>query len=70
MPVILALTYINRSNEHGLIINSKPITTDGLRLVTLKDEQDELINIFNEGLNELIKTQKYQKLIDKWQVGV
>ena len=44
-----------------------PLTQEGLRLVTLKNEKgQQLIDAYNEGLDRLKEAGTYDKLLEKW----
>lgn len=55
---------------HGLLkIVSSPLTSRGLKLVTLTYENQKLISIFNEGLLAMQKNGDYDKLLKKWKLA-
>lgn len=50
-------------------IISKPLTPEGLRLVTLKTEESEaLLELFNEALKKLKEDGRFQLMIKKWNL--
>lgn len=46
-----------------------PLTRDGIRLVTRRGAQDELIEAFNDGLQEHIRSSQFRALMKKWGVS-
>lgn len=64
-----AFSYVNDIYQNQLKIVSPPLNKEGLKLVTLAKEQQKLIQLFNEGLNELKKTGEYDELLKKWKMG-
>lgn len=66
MPSLLAHSYV-RDIYHGLLkVVSKPLNSEGLRLLTLKDKNEDLIDAFNDGLEKLKDDGTYEKLLKKW----
>lgn len=66
IDVLIAESYIHDLYQGQLKIATAPLTNEGLRLVTLRGQQEELIRLFNEGLDELKKDGSYDKLLSKW----
>ena len=42
---------------------------EGLRLITIVDQNKDLIEVFNRGLNECKKRGIYQNLLMKWELN-
>ena len=64
-----AFSYVNDIYRGQLKISSNPLNNEGLKLVTIAKEQQKLVQLFNEGLNELKKTGEYDALLKKWKLG-
>jgi len=69
VPSVPANAFIKDLFHNRLTIVSDPLTNEGLRFVTLKDEKTSLIINFNEGLKKLLKNGTYDKLLDKWIIN-
>ncbi len=69
MGYLQAFSYVNDLYYNQLKIMSAPINQEGLKLVTLAKEQTKLIQLFNEGLNELKSSGEYERLLNKWKLG-
>lgn len=54
--------------EGRLRIVTKPLTNKGLRLITREGENDVLIKYFNDGLEKLKQSSRYDALIEKFNV--
>lgn len=66
-PAIPAYTYTHTFYKHELKIATLPLTDDGVRFVTLKNDAGQsLIKKFNDGLQTLKQDGTYQKLIERW----
>ena len=70
MNVIPAVSFIDDRYADQLKISDGPLNDAGLRLVTVKDKRGELLELFNQGLERIKKDGTYDKLIEKWTVGV
>ncbi len=69
MDALPAYTMLNKFYTGQLKIATPPLTDQGLRLISLKDEASEtLINNFSEALRTLKKNGTYDSLIDKWDM--
>lgn len=68
MPALLAYAYVGNMYPDVLKIGSDPLTQEGLRLLTLKNENTELIEGFDEGLAALKEEGIYTDLLKKWQL--
>lgn len=66
-PVIPAYTYTQTFYKHELKITTAPLTDQGMRLMTLKNQRGEaLIQKFNQGLEKLKQNGMYQELLEHW----
>ena len=66
-PALPAHIYTRTFYEHELKIVSAPLNDEGLRLVTLKNEEGKfLIERFNEGLQALEEDGFYRDLLHRW----
>ena len=63
-----ALTFIKDMYKQQLKISTAPLTTFGLHMVSLKGQQERLMQTFERALKELKKQKKLQALQDKWQI--
>ena len=68
VPVLQAYAYTKDVFQKSVAISSHVLTNEALRLVTLKGEQKELHEIFNEGLTSLMDSGAYQELLTKWNL--
>jgi polar amino acid transport system substrate-binding protein len=69
LEAILAYTYTEGFYAGRLKVVTPPLTDEGLRLITKRDPQSELlITSFNEGLEELRNNGIYDELIKKWDL--
>jgi polar amino acid transport system substrate-binding protein len=68
IPFLLADSYIKNIYQDTLKISSKPLTDEGLRLITLKDMNQELMEAFNKGLATFQEDGTYEKLLRKWKL--
>ncbi len=66
IPTIQANAYAKNISYNQLTINSDPLTTEGVKLITLNNENTELITLFNNGLKKLIDNGRYNQLMEKW----
>lgn len=65
-----ASAYVPDLYQETLKIASSPLTDQGLHLVTLKNKQEELVQGFDESLNELKRKKKLQELLKKWSLSI
>lgn len=66
-PTIPAHVYVSTFYSTELKIASLPLTTDGIRLMALKNSDGLfLIEEFNQGLKKLKEEKFYQKLLKRW----
>lgn len=68
LGLLAAKDYVHNLYPRILKIVGCPLTSEGLRLVTLKDQQKTLMNHFNHGLMEAEKKGIYQNLRMKWDL--
>lgn len=64
-----AVSYVSDIYKGQLKIVSQPLTQEGIKLVTLAHQNKELIKVFNEGLDDLIRNGEYEKLSKKWRLS-
>lgn len=67
--VLLARSYCQDLYHGVLKIATDPLDNSGLRLMTLHGEQDDLIEAFNRGLQQLKENGKYDEILRKWKLG-
>ncbi|MBS0621696.1 MAG: amino acid ABC transporter substrate-binding protein [Verrucomicrobia bacterium] len=70
MPALPAYSYVSNLYRDELKVATAPLTDEGLRLIALKGDPDELIRHFNAGLAALKKRGDYLALEQKWNVVV
>ncbi len=70
VDVIEASAYVADIYQGKLKIITRPYTDVGLKLITLKDENEALIEAFNRGLHHLMENGEYEKLMKKWKIGL
>lgn len=68
IPAIPAYAYIQDLFSKSLKITTPPLTNDALRLITQKDMNPALINLFDQALDDLKSNGKLEKLCNKWKV--
>ena len=67
LPALAAYTYVKTFYPKQLKIVTTPLTTEGLRLIALKNDNGKtLIDHFNKGLKVLKEKGTYDKLIASW----
>ncbi len=66
---IPAISYVEDIYS-DLIIRKPPINDVGLRLLTLYDNDSELLEIFNRGLSKIMSSKKYDELAQKWSLAL
>lgn len=68
-PTIPAYTYTETFYKTELKISTLPLTDEGLRLAVLKNQAgEELIQKFNEGLEEIKQNGTYDKILERWSL--
>ncbi len=68
VPNLAAVSYIADLYRGHLKIALGPFGDEGLRLVTLKDEEPMLLHLFNRGLGKMQKESSFKKLLIKWNL--
>ena len=63
-----AIAYCQDLYQTELKIVSPPLTTEGLRLITLHGQASDLLLRFNRGLDKMKTTKAYDKLLMKWNL--
>ena len=66
IPNVLAHGYIGDLYKDTLKIVTKPLTNEGLKLITLYEENEGLIKDFNKALKDFKKSGKLKELLKKW----
>lgn len=70
MGHLLAIFYTKHSYKEKVKIATPPLSEAGLRLITLHEEQNELIETFNRGLAHLKNSGAYDLLLKKWDLNL
>ena len=65
---IPAISYVSDLYSKRLKIVTEPLDDEGLRLITLHDNNQELLKIFNRGLNRMKQSGQYEELLKKWKL--
>jgi len=65
-----AYAYVRDLYAGILKVATPPLTKDGMRLVVLRGEQEELIEAFNRGLQKTVKDSTYKQLQKKWKLAL
>lgn len=68
IPILPAHAYVKDLFQESLMIASDVLTSQAIRLVTLKGQEDPLIPLFNAGLLDLQKNGVYPTLLAKWSL--
>lgn len=68
IDILSAVAYCLDLYKEKIKIVTDPLTDEGLRLLTLHDEDDSLIRRFNRGLDKLKSSGAYEKLLVKWNL--
>ncbi|NGX29017.1 MAG: L-cystine-binding protein FliY, partial [Candidatus Anoxychlamydiales bacterium] len=66
LSIIPAYKYVSDLYQNELKIIEPSLTDQAIRLVTLKDENRDLLNLFNKSLEKLKKDNQLDKLKEKW----
>lgn len=67
--ILAAQAYCKDLYQGILKIATPPLNDQGIRLLTLHENNEHLIKLFNQGLIELNETGKYQELLQKWSLN-
>lgn len=68
IDVLSAVAYCNDLFQGQLKIGTRPLTDEGLRMVTKHKAAPDLIKGFDKGLEKLKKNGSYQKILAKWNL--
>ena len=68
IPALSLSSHLSIEHRRLLNIGTKQLTETGLKLLSLKNKNSGIINIFNKRLALLIKNGRYQKLLKKWNL--
>lgn len=68
VPALDANNLIHSVYEKQLQIVSEPLTPEGIRLITLKNKDAQLISMFNNGLNKIKNNSVYAELKKTYSV--
>lgn len=68
VPVLTAQAYTKDLYQDKLKIATSPLNDQGIRLLTLHEQNESLIKQFNAGLKELHSSGKYRELLQKWSL--
>ncbi len=68
IQVLMAESYTQDLYQGKLKIVTSPLDDEGIRMITLYNKNNDLINYFNDGLNQLKQNGKYLKLLQKWNL--
>jgi polar amino acid transport system substrate-binding protein len=66
VDVLPAVSYCQDLYLGKLKIVTEPLNDSGLRLITLHNRAPQLIEAFNEGLEKLMASKEYDRLLMKW----
>lgn len=64
-----ATGYIRNLYFGQVSIATPPLTDAGLRLISLAGEHQELLDVFNRGLEKIRDNGTYEKLLKKWELN-
>jgi|JI10StandDraft_1071094.scaffolds.fasta_scaffold01504_20 polar amino acid transport system substrate-binding protein len=65
----LVSNYLRNLYYGKVSIATPPLNNAGLRLISLEGENEELIKVFNRGLDKLRSNGVYEKLLKKWELN-
>ncbi|NGX33826.1 MAG: Arginine-binding extracellular protein ArtP [Candidatus Anoxychlamydiales bacterium] len=68
LSIIPAYQYISDLYQNDLRIVYPPLNDQAIRVVTLKDQNQDLLNIFNTSLSQMKKNNKLEELKKKWSL--
>jgi ABC-type amino acid transport substrate-binding protein len=69
IPTIPAHAYIKDLFQNQLMISSDVLTPQGLRMLTLKGQNQKLLESFNKALQTIQENGTYDKLLAKWSLS-
>lgn len=67
---LIAIGFVKGTFAGKLKISYPPLTNAGLRLITLKDDPVQTVQMFDKNLRYLLKKKKFHKLLQKWELDV
>jgi len=68
LPLLPTASYVQNIYTRSLHITSPPLTSEGLRLITLRGKHPQLIQAFNHALKHMKKSDQYHALLAKWKI--
>jgi len=68
LSIIPAYKYVSDLYQNQLKIILPPLNDQAIRLVTLKDQNQDLLNLFNASLNQMEKNNRLKELKKKWSL--
>lgn len=69
VAILEAQAFVKNLYNKVLKVSSRPLNDDGLRLITIVNQNKDLIEVFNRGLEECKKRGIYQNLLMKWELN-
>ncbi|MCH9633942.1 MAG: putative histidine-binding protein [Chlamydiae bacterium] len=69
LSLLEAQSFVNNLYNRVLKIASPPLNNEGLRMITIVNQNEDLIKLFNRGLEECKKRGIYQNLLQKWKLN-
>lgn len=70
VEVLIAQNYVQNLYDGVLKIVGRPLSNEGLRLVSLFHKSPNLLKRFDKGLSALKKSGKYDELLKKWGLSL
>lgn len=67
-PVIEATALVNTTYKGRLRIISEPLNSDGIRLMVLRGQEDNLLDVFNMELLQRMRSGKYQMIKRRYRL--
>ncbi|HEY2810492.1 MAG TPA: transporter substrate-binding domain-containing protein [Rhabdochlamydiaceae bacterium] len=68
VDVLTAVSYCQDLYQGQLQVATEPLTNEGLRLITLHNQAQDLMEHFNHGLGKIKSSGTYEKLLVKWNL--
>lgn len=68
IDILSAVAYCQDLYQGKVTIVTDPLNNEGLRMLTLHSEEDDLLMRFNRGLEKLKSSGMYDKLLIKWKL--
>ncbi len=69
VAILEAQIFVKNLYNKVLKVSSAPLNDEGLRLITIANQNKDLIEVFNQGLEECKKRGIYQNLLMKWELN-